>query len=109
MLALYRRVVVLAGRRAAAGWPAALSLVVYALILGAAGIVAAPLGMLGGFLLGIVAAACWSSYLELISQVVEAGRIRLSWAEFRRTFAVRLWDVISVMFAFWVIALLTTP
>jgi hypothetical protein len=109
MVSLYRTVTVLAARRASAGWPAALSLVVYALILAAAGMLASQLGMVGGFLMGFVLAACWSSYLELISQVVAGGKIRLSWAEFKRTFGARFWDVISVMFAFWIISFLTGP
>jgi hypothetical protein len=109
MLSLYRQVTVLAARRAVAGWPAALSLVGYAAILVPTSMVAVQLGMLGGFLLGFVLAACWSSYLELISQVVAAGKLRLSWAEVKRTFAARLWDVISVMFAFWIISFLTRP
>lgn len=109
MLSLYRQVTVQAGRHAAAGWPAALSLVVYALIILPTRTIAMRLGVLGGFLMGFVLAACWSSYLEIISQVVAAGKLRLSWREFRSTFAARLWDVISVMFAFWIIALLTGP
>jgi hypothetical protein len=107
ILALYRRVVVLAARRASAGWPAALSLILYALIFVPAALVTSRIPVVGGFLLAFVLAACWSSYLELISQVVAAGKIRLSWAELKRTFAARLWDVISVMFAFWILSFVT--
>jgi hypothetical protein len=109
VFSLYRRAAVLAARRAAAGWPGALSLVGYAIIVVAAGIAVAPLGIIGGFLMGLVVAACWSSYLELLSQVVAAGKLRLSWPELKRTFAVRFWDVISVLFAFWIISFLTKP
>jgi hypothetical protein len=109
MLSLYRQVAVDAGRRAIAAWPVALSLVVYAILLVAAGIAAAPLGIVGGLLLGLVAAACWSSYLELISQAVAGSKIRIRWDDFKRTFLARFWDVISVMFAFWIISFLTTP
>lgn len=59
--------------------------------------------------LGLVVAACWSSYLELASQAVAGSKIRLSWAEFRRTLGARFWDVVSVMFAFWIISLLLGP
>jgi hypothetical protein len=110
MLSLYRKVTVTAARRAAAAWPVALSLVVYVLIIFAAVQVALPLGgWVGGFLLGFVVAACWSSYLELISQAVAGSKIRINFQDFRRTFGVRLWDVISVMFAFWIISFLTRP
>jgi len=109
MLSLYRQVTVEAARRAIAAWPVALSFVVYALILAAAMIAFAPLGIIGGFLVGFVVAACWSSYLELVSQAVAGSKIRIRWDDFKRTFLARFWDVISVMFAFWVISLATTP
>ena len=103
MFSLYARVAGLAGRRGLAAWPAAFSLVVYGLIAWGAAIVAAPLGIIGGILLTFVWAACWSSYLELISQAVEGTKIRLRIDDLRRTFLTRFWDVVSVMFAFWII------
>jgi len=109
MLSLYRRVTVEAARHAVAAWPVALSLVVYAVVLVAAIIALAPLGIVGGLLAGLVMAACWSSYLELISQAVAGTKIQLRWGDFKRTFAARFWDVISVMFAFWIISFLITP
>ena len=110
MLSLYRRVTVEAARRAVAAWPVALSLVVYAVVLVAALIAFAPLGgIVGGLLVGLVMAACWSSYLELISQAVAGTKIRIRWGDFKRTFFARFSDVISVMFAFWIISFLMTP
>ena len=70
-----RQVTVQAARRAIAAWPVALSLVVYAVVMLAAIVAFAPLGIVGGFLLGLVAAACWSSYLELLSQAVSGAKI----------------------------------
>jgi hypothetical protein len=109
MLSLYRRVTVLAARRAAAAWPVALSLVAYAIIIYVGVLLTAPLGIVGGFLVGFAIAACWSSYLELISQAVAGSKIRVRWDDFKRSFGVRLWDVVSVMFAFWIIGLVTGP
>jgi len=109
MLSLYRQVTVEAARRSVAAWPAALSLPVYAVILVLASIACAPLGIIGGFVIGLVVAACWSSYIELIAQAVAGSKIRIRWGEFKRTFLARFWDVISVMFAFWIISLVTTP
>jgi hypothetical protein len=110
MFSLLGRVVVTAGTRAAKAWPAALSLVIYAVILFAAAMLVAPLGgLIGGLILGFVAAACWSSYLTLISQAVVGSKIRLDWSDFKKTFGAHLWDVVSVMFAFWIIGLLTRP
>ncbi len=109
MLSLFREVTLLSARRAARAWPVALSFFVYAAIMLAAANLLAPLGMIGGLVLGLVLAACWSSYLELASQAVAGSKIRLGWHEFRRTFVARLWDVVSVMFAFWIISLLMGP
>jgi hypothetical protein len=109
MLSLYRKVTVEAARRALAAWPVALSLVVYAVIVVAAAIAFTPLGIIGGLLVGFIVAACWSSYLELLSQAVAGGKLRFRWDDFKRTFMVRFWDVISVMFAFWIISFVTGP
>jgi hypothetical protein len=40
---------------------------------------------------------------------VAGSPFRLSWEELKRTFLARFGDVISVMFAFWLISLLTLP
>jgi hypothetical protein len=109
MFPLLGRVALAAGGRAAKAWPAALSLVLYAVILSRAMIALSPSGLLGGLVLGFLLAACWSSYLALISQAVAGSRIRLTWTDFKRTFGTHLWDVMSVMFAFWIIGLLTRP
>jgi hypothetical protein len=96
-----------AARNAIRAWPVALSLVVYAALIFVANLIVAPLGMVGGFLLAFVAAACWSSYLELIAQAVAGSPIRVRWDDFKRTFGARLWDVVSVMFAFFIIGFFT--
>ena len=106
MFALYLNVAVTAARHSVRAWPAALSLVVYAVVFLAASILLRPLGVVGGFVLALVVAACWSSYLELISQAVAGSHIRLRWDEFKRSFGARFWDVISVMFAFFIIGYL---
>jgi hypothetical protein len=109
MLHLYRKVAVTAARNAVRAWPVALSLIAYGAILFGASLVTRPLGIIGGLVLGLVAAACWSSYLELIAQAVAGSSIRLRWDDFKRTFGARFWDVISVMFAFFIISFLTRP
>ena len=109
MLSLYRQVTAKAARHAVTAWPAALSLIVYALILAVADRALAPFGLVGGFVLAFVAAACWSSYLDLIAHAVAGSKIRFKWDDFRRTFGTHLWNVVSVMFAFWIISFLTAP
>ena len=86
-----------------------LVLPLYPLLLYVGGMLTASTGMLGGILMSFVLAACWSSYLEIISEAVTSVRFRLSWDELKRTFGARFWDVVSVMFAFWLISLLTQP
>src|SRR5512145_571710 len=108
MLRLYRSVLKAAIRRAFTSWPAALSLVVYAGILAAGLFVTAGLGIVGAILMGLLMAACWSSYVELISQAVRSPRFRVTWSEFKQTFLARFSDVISVMFALWIISFVTS-
>jgi hypothetical protein len=109
MLLLYRDVFKLSALRAWQSWPVALALVVYAVVMVVAQILLRPLGLVGGILMGFALAACWSSYLELIAQAVAGNKVRLRWDELKRTFVARLWDVVSVMFAFWIISFLTAP
>jgi hypothetical protein len=104
MLALYRQTLALAFRRALRAWPVAFSVLVYAAILYGAALLLMPLGIVGGFLIGFVAAACVSSYLHLLSQAVSGSRV--SFADMKQGFAARLWDVVSVLFAFWILSFL---
>lgn len=98
---LYGDAAALAARRAVRAWPVAFSLVLYAIIVMVTASLIAPLGRLGGFVLGLVLAACFSSYIHLISLAVKPSRIGL--ADLRASFGARFWDVISVFFAFWII------
>jgi hypothetical protein len=104
MFALYRRTVALAFQRAARAWPVAFSLVLYGLVMYVGALFLAPLGMVGGILLSLVFAACLSGYLHLLSQAVMGSKVTL--ADLQQGFAARFWDVVSVLFAFWLISLL---
>jgi hypothetical protein len=104
MLALYRQTLALAVRRAVRAWPVAFSVIVYAAILYGAGILLSPLGFLGGLLLYFVFAACLSSYLHLLSQAVSGSKV--SFGDMKQGFQARLWDVVSVLFAFWILGFL---
>jgi hypothetical protein len=105
MLALFRHVTGLALKRAAKSWPLAIGLVLYGLAMMLATVPLMRLGIVGGFLLSFVIAACFSSYLTLLADAV-AG-VPLRFAMLKSSFGARLWDVVSVMFAFWVISLAT--
>jgi hypothetical protein len=104
MLKLYARLAGRAVRLAVRGWPAGVALLLYATVLQLARGFLAQLGIAGGFLLGFVVAFLISSYLHLLSLVVADRRIGL--ADIRESFGARFWDVVSVLFALWVIQLL---
>ena len=103
MLKLYARLAGKAIRLALRGWPAAVVLPLYAGLLQIAGGLLAPMGMVGGLLLGLLLAFLASSYLSLVALAV-AGR-KIAFGDFRDSFLAHFGDVISVMFATWVIQL----
>ncbi|MEY2937296.1 MAG: hypothetical protein RL033_8045, partial [Pseudomonadota bacterium] len=74
MFQLYGRVAADTWRRLAGTWRALLVLPLYPLILFLAFQLTAAVGFVGSLLMGLVIAACWSSYLELISQAVSGSR-----------------------------------
>jgi len=104
MLKLYARLAGRSVRLAVRGWPAGVALLFYATVLQLARGALAQLGIAGGFLLGFVVAFLISSYLHLLSLAVSDRRIRL--LDVRESFGARFWDVVSVLFALWVIQLL---
>ncbi len=106
MLRLYKDTAVLAFQRAVKAWPVAFSVILYALIMLFAMRVASGLGIVGGFLLGLVGAACAAGYLHLLAQAVGGRPVSLE--DLKTGFSVLFWDVISVMFALWIIDLLVT-
>ena len=76
--ALYARVFRRGTLLALRNWPIGLVVILYGMLLSAAMLVAAPFGMIGGFLLYLVTVACFSSWLSLVEQVIRTGRVRLS-------------------------------
>ena len=85
----------------------------YSLVLSAAAMIALPLGILGGFLLGLVSQACISSGLYLVKNIVDSGKTDFN--DFTRGFTVYLWDLITISFILWIpmrlagMALATVP
>jgi hypothetical protein len=110
MLKLYARLAGKAIRLSLRGWPAAVVLPLYATLLQLAGGLLGPIGggggMIGGLLLWIVVAFLASSYLTLVSLAVAGRKIGLG--DFRQSFLAHFGDVISVMFATWVIQLVAS-
>ena len=103
---LFGETAALAIRRGVRAWPVMFSLVLYALIFMVVGELVGSLGPIGGFILGLVLAGCFSSYIHLISQVVAGTKVQFS--DVRQSFGARFWDVVSVLFAFWIIDLIIT-
>jgi hypothetical protein len=101
MLKLYAQLAAKSVRLALRGWPAALALLVYAFAFQLAGSLLGQLGIIGGFLIGFVIAFLISSYLHLVALVVAGRPIRL--VDIRESFGARFWDVVSVLFALWII------
>ena len=104
MLNLYARLAGKSVRLALRGWPVAIALLVYAVTFLLAEGALGQLGVVGGFLTGFVMAFLASSYLHLLSLAIAGRAIRL--ADIRESFGARFWDVVSVLFAFWIIDLI---
>ena len=112
-LKLYASVAQRAARISLSNWPVLLSLFAYFAVMGAALPVAFVLGVLGGFLLGLVWAACIASFLYLVERLVRHGKV--TWDDFPRSVAPYFSDVIGVLFVLWMLrtilslALLNNP
>jgi len=77
-------------------WVVSFAPVVYGIGLSIIGTLVAPLGIIGGFLYSIASAACASSALFLIKNMVESGKTDVR--DFLNGFTVYLWDVITIGF-----------
>jgi hypothetical protein len=74
--------------------------IAYGVVLSAAAMLVAPLGIFGGIVMGVVLAACASSGLYLIENVVRMGKASLQ--DFARGFSVYIWDILTIAFIFWI-------
>ena len=102
-----------AARVAAANWWIGLSVFAYFGVMAVTVPFALALGVLGGFIIGFVWAACLASFLFLVERLVRYGHATLE--DFRASFFPYLSDVIGVLFVLWIVrtllslALLTNP
>jgi hypothetical protein len=74
--------------------------IAYGVLLSVAAMLVAPLGIVGGIVMGVVLAACASSGLYLIENVVRMGKASLQ--DFARGFSVYIWDILTIAFIFWI-------
>ena len=85
---------------AAKNWVVSFAPLAYGLIFSLAGSLLAPLGMLGGLVLGLVSQACVSSGLYLIKNMVETGKATFN--DFLNGFTVYLWELLTIAFVLWI-------
>jgi hypothetical protein len=81
-------------------WVVSFAPVVYGIGLSSVGTLVAPLGMIGGFVYSFASAACASSALFLIKNMVESGKTDVR--DFLNGFTVYLWEVIAIGFILWI-------
>jgi hypothetical protein len=97
--ALYGRVFGKGALLALRNWPVGLVVVAYVAALGVVATLVAPLGLVGGFILYLASVACFSSWLSLVAEVLQTGRVRF--ADVPAGFAAYLGDLLTVGFILW--------
>lgn len=100
-LQLYRDALRATVKSFARSWMAALAVVLFAGLMVVATSIAAPLGMLGGFILGAVNALLIGATLGLIEEAVR-GQRRMTFQDIWESLGKYFWDVIGVGFVLWV-------
>ncbi|MDK2744595.1 MAG: hypothetical protein H8K03_04395 [Nitrospira sp.] len=104
-LQLYRQVFYATGRSLARSWVTMVALIAFAVLFLGVARIAAPLGMAGGFLLGIANALLVGATLRLIEQSLSGSR-SIQLADVTESFGHYFWDVIGVGFVLWLPTLL---
>lgn len=99
-LEIYRAAFVRGVKLAGANWIVCGTVFAYGLIMAGVLPLAVMLGLLGGFVIGAVWAACVSSFLYMVEMIVRTSRVSVD--DFRRSFGAYLGDVLGVMFVLWV-------
>jgi hypothetical protein len=80
----------------AKNWIVSLAPLAYGIIMSLAALLAAPLGIVGGLLLGVASQACVSSGLHLIKNMISVGKADFD--DFLKGFTVYLWDLLTIAF-----------
>src|SRR2546422_3181021 len=104
--ALYVRVFRRGADSALLSWRVVLVVIVYSILPGVVAVVTPPLGLVGGLLAYLALVACFSSWLALVAQVIQTGRIRLE--DVPTSFATYFGDLLNVGFVFWGLQLIWT-
>ncbi|HEV8343924.1 MAG TPA: hypothetical protein VGR30_16260 [Candidatus Binatia bacterium] len=72
----------------------------YSVVVSLAAILFSPLWFVGGLVVTAVTAACMSSGLHLIENVVRIGKVDLN--DFIKGFSVYLWEILGIAFILWI-------
>jgi hypothetical protein len=81
-------------------WVVSFAPVAYGLIMALAGLLAAPLGLVGGLLLGVASQACISSGLHVIKNIISSGKADFD--DFLKGFTAYLWELLTIAFILWI-------
>ncbi|MCE7965697.1 hypothetical protein FBQ96_12630 [Nitrospirales bacterium NOB] len=100
-LHLYRDALQATGRSMVRGWVVILAVVAFTLLMWGAGMVARPMGMVGGLLMGVVNALLIGTTLALIEQAIKGLR-GITVQDVFESMGQYFWDVIGVGFVLWI-------
>ena len=81
-------------------WVVSFAPLAYSLALSLVAAIVAPLGFIGGILLGLAGQACLSSGLFLLDNMVRAGRANFD--DFLKGFVVYIWELVRISFILWI-------
>jgi hypothetical protein len=95
-LRLYQQAAKETWEKGSRAWPVALLPFLYGPVFYLTAVFVAPLGLIGGFILGLVLALCVSSYLYFIAGVVNGSRMSL--ADLPESWRPYLGSVITILF-----------
>ncbi|MGH7826550.1 MAG: hypothetical protein ACREQ7_15420 [Candidatus Binatia bacterium] len=84
----------------AGNWAIIFAPLAYSIIISIAGVILSRFGLIGGMLLTAVSAACASSGLYLLDNVVRMGKANLN--DFLKGFSVYLGDILTIAFILWI-------
>ncbi len=97
---LYRQALSATGRSLTRSGVAILALIAFAVLFLGVSRIAAPLGIAGGFILGMVNALLVGATLRLIEQSLSGSRT-LGFSDITESFGYYFWDIIGVGFVLW--------
>jgi hypothetical protein len=97
---LYRQALQATWRSLARSWVTVAALIGFALLFVGAARIAAPMGIVGGLLLGLANAVLVGATLRLIEQSLSAART-MQFTDVTESFGHYFWDVIGVGFVLW--------